>query len=553
MSLFSIISFLIIVAIVWIFAFKKSREVNIDSSEGFFMGGRSLTGITIAGTIIMTNLSTEQIVGQNGQSYVAGMEVMAWEVTAAIACVFLAFVFLPKYLKYGVNTISDFIEIRYDTTTKRLVSLLFIITYMISFLPVVLYSGSLVFNQIFHIDEIIGVNPFITIILIASFIGIVGLLYLLMGGMRLSAFSDTIYGIGLIIGGLSIPILGLIALGDGSFIRGIETVIQNTPEKLNSIGAVDSDIVPWPTLFTGMLFNNVFFWCTNQMIVQKALAGKNLKEGQKGALYVGFFKIFGALFLVFPGIIAFNIFGNSISSADNAYPILVATVLPKWAYGVFAAVIFGAILSSFVGSLNSTATLFTLDFYKPIFKKDATDSEVTRAGKMITIIVGLISIFIAPLISFAPSGLYAVVQQFNGIYNMPLLVIILLGFYSKKATAFGAKITIIFHIIFYGLSKVLLSNIHYLYVLGGLFFVDLFVMFLIAKIKPLQKKIEFQKITNETNASSFEVSANEQAASKQMINKVDLTSWEKGKWIGALVIICMIGMYVVFSPLGVAQ
>ncbi|RBP46872.1 solute:sodium symporter family transporter [Garciella nitratireducens] len=553
MSLFSIISFLIIVAIVWIFAFKKSREVNIDSSEGFFMGGRSLTGITIAGTIIMTNLSTEQIVGQNGQSYVAGMEVMAWEVTAAIACVFLAFVFLPKYLKYGVNTISDFIEIRYDTTTKRLVSLLFIITYMISFLPVVLYSGSLVFNQIFHIDEIIGVNPFITIILIASFIGIVGLLYLLMGGMRLSAFSDTIYGIGLIIGGLSIPILGLIALGDGSFIRGIETVIQNTPEKLNSIGAVDSDIVPWPTLFTGMLFNNVFFWCTNQMIVQKALAGKNLKEGQKGALYVGFFKIFGALFLVFPGIIAFNIFGNSISPADNAYPILVATVLPKWAYGVFAAVIFGAILSSFVGSLNSTATLFTLDFYKPIFKKDATDSEVTRAGKMITIIVGLISIFIAPLISFAPSGLYAVVQQFNGIYNMPLLVIILLGFYSKKATAFGAKITIIFHIIFYGLSKVLLSNIHYLYVLGGLFFVDLFVMFLIAKIKPLQKKIEFQKITNETNASSFEVSANEQAASKQMINKVDLTSWEKGKWIGALVIICMIGMYVVFSPLGVAQ
>lgn len=553
MSLFSIISFLIIVAIVWIFAFKKSREVNIDSSEGFFMGGRSLTGITIAGTIIMTNLSTEQIVGQNGQSYVAGMEVMAWEVTAAIACVFLAFVFLPKYLKYGVNTISDFIEIRYDTTTKRLVSLLFIITYMISFLPVVLYSGSLVFNQIFHIDEIIGVNPFITIILIASFIGIVGLLYLLMGGMRLSAFSDTIYGIGLIIGGLSIPILGLIALGDGSFIRGIETVIQNTPEKLNSIGAVDSDIVPWPTLFTGMLFNNVFFWCTNQMIVQKALAGENLKEGQKGALYVGFFKIFGALFLVFPGIIAFNMFGDSISPADNAYPTLVTTVLPQWAYGVFAAVIFGAILSSFVGSLNSTATLFTLDFYKPIFKKDATDNEVTRTGKMITIIVGLIAIFIAPLISFAPSGLYAVVQQFNGIYNMPLLVIILLGFYSKKATAFGAKITIIFHIIFYGLSKVLLSNIHYLYVLGGLFFADLFVMFLVAKIKPLQKKFEFQKITNETNVSSFEISANQQAASKQMINKVDLTSWEKGKWIGALVIICMIGMYVVFSPLGVAQ
>ncbi len=553
MNFFSIISFVIIIIAIWIFAFKKSRSVNIGNSEGFFLGGRSLTGITIAGTIIMTNLSTEQIVGQNGQSYIAGMEVMAWEVTSAIACVFLAFTFLPKYLKYGVNTISDFVEIRYDTTTKRLVSLLFIVTYMISFLPVVLYSGSLVFNQIFHIGEMLGVDSLVAVTIVASFIGVVGLLYLLMGGMRLSAFSDTIYGIGLIIGGLSIPILGLILLGDGNFIRGMETVIQNTPEKLNAIGKIDSDIVPWPTLLTGMLFNNLFFWCTNQMIVQKTLAGKSLKEGQKGALYVGFFKIFGALFLVFPGIIAFNMFGDSINPADNAYPTLVTAVLPQWAYGLFAAVIFGAILSSFVGALNSTATLFTLDFYKPIFKKDATDKEITKAGKFITIIVGLIAIVIAPLISFAPSGLYAVVQEFNGIYNMPLLVIILLGFYAKKVTAFGAKLTIIFHIIIYGLSKILLADIHYLYVLGVLFFADLFVMWLTGKVDSLIKGFEFDQVTSSVDSSPYQTSITERAVSKQVINKVDLTPWEKGRWIGALVIICMIGMYVIFSPLGFAQ
>ncbi|HBI1562984.1 TPA: solute:sodium symporter family transporter, partial [Enterococcus faecalis] len=167
MNLFSIISFLVIVICVWIFAYSRSRSVDISGSEGFFMGGRSLTALPIAGTIIMTNLSTEQIVGQNGQSYHAGMEVMAWEVTATIAIVALAVIFLPKYFKYGINTVSDFIEIRYDTVTKRIISILFIVTYMISFLPVVLYSGSLVFNKIFHIDELLGVEPIVAIILVA--------------------------------------------------------------------------------------------------------------------------------------------------------------------------------------------------------------------------------------------------------------------------------------------------------------------------------------------------------------------------------------------------
>lgn len=531
LGVFSVISFIIIIGVIWIYAFKRSRAVDNTSSEGFFLGGRSLTGITIAGTIIMTNLSTEQIVGQNGQSFVGGMEVMAWEVTAAIACVFLALVFLPKYLKYGVNTVSDFIEIRYDTTTKRIVSALFIFTYMTSFLPVVLYSGSLVFNKIFHIDKALGIDPLVAVGLISAVIGIVGLLYLLIGGLSLSAFSDTIYGVGLLVGGLSIPIIGLTILGDGSFFGGMETVKNETPQLLNAIGDVDSKIVPWPTLFMGMLFNNLFFWCTNQMIVQKTLAGKSLKEGQKGALYVGFFKIFGALFLVFPGIIAFNMFGNTLATPDDAYPSLVTAVLPDWAYGIFAAVIFGAILSSFVGALNATATLFTLDFYKPVIKKNATDKQVARAGKFITIAVGFISVIIAPFISFAPAGLYAVVQEFNGIYSMPLLALVLLGFYSKRVTPLAAKVTFVFHIVIYGLSKVVLADIHYLYVLGFLFLADVFVMWLVGKVKPLDTPFEF----------------------KENINKVDLTPWKHRKWVAALVIIAMVGMYIFFSPLGIAN
>ncbi|TSB47350.1 solute:sodium symporter family transporter [Alkalicoccobacillus porphyridii] len=528
MGIFSVVTFVVLVAAIWLFAYKRSRGVDLTSSEGLFLGGRSLTGITISGSVVMTNLSTEQIVGQNGQSYETGMEVMGWEVTAAIAIVALALIFLPKYLKHGVDTVTDFIEIRFDTATKRIASLLFIFTYVISFLPVVLYSGALVFNQIFSIEGILNVSSLVAISLISGVIGVIGLLYLLIGGLRLSAFSDTVYGFGLLVAGLSIPILGLIVLGDGSFLGGFETIREQTPEKLNSFGAVDSLMVPWPTLFLGLFFNNLFFWCTNQLIVQKVLAGRDLKEGQKGALYVGFFKIFGALFLVFPGIVAYNFFGDSVEPADNAYPMLVTEILPEWMLGFFAAVIFGAILSSFVGALNATTTLMTLDFYKPL-KKNATDAQVARAGKMFTIIVGLISTIIAPLISFAPAGLFHIVQQFNGLYSMPLLAVIILGFYSKYATPFAAKVTFIFHLIVYS-STQLFTDIHYLYVFSVIFFVDLLLLWAISRFQPSAKTFTFPKA---------EV-------------KVDLTPWKHAKWLSAVIVIIVLLTYWVFSPWGIA-
>ncbi|MFD2210450.1 solute:sodium symporter family transporter [Virgibacillus halophilus] len=529
MNLFAIVSFIIIIAAIWTYAYFRSRSVDIATSEGYFLGGRSLKGFTIAGTIIMANLSTEQIVGQNGQSYQAGMQVMAWEVTAAVAVVALALVFLPKYLKYGVDTISDFIEIRYDGTTRRIVSFLFMLTYMISFMPVVLYSGSLVFNKIFSIDKLLGVNQLTAVIVIATFAGIVGMLYLLIGGLSLSAFSDTIYGIGLLVAGLAVPIVGLFLLGKGDLLDGLGTIEARTPKLLNSIGAYDSEMVPWPALFTGMLFNNLFYWCTNQMIVQKTLAGKSLKEGQKGTLYVGMFKVISGLILVFPGIIAFNMFGDSLPIADDAYPKLVNSVLPGAVKGVFGAVFFGAILSSFVAALNATSTLFTIDFYRPLLKSNPSDKKVARAGKIVTIAVGVASIMIAPLISFAPSGLYNVVQQFNGVYSMPLLAVILFGFYSKHVTALAAKITFLFHVVVYPVANLLL-DVNYLYILGAMFLLDVLLMWIISSIKPLQYTFVFEKDTN----------------------KVDLTPWKYAKAGGAIVILCVIGMYVLFSPLGLA-
>lgn len=527
--LWTIISFLVIVAAIWIFSYRKSKKVNINSSEGYFMGGRSLGALNVAGAIILTNLSTDQLVGENGQSYVAGMQVMAWEVTATVAIVALGLIFLPKYFKFGIDTVPDFLEMRYNTFIKRMMSGMFIFTYITSFLPVLLYSGALVFNQIFHVDQIFHTTELVAVIGICIIVGIIAIAYLLMGGLALTAHSDTIYSMGFLVLGLLIPILGLVALGHGSFFGGVSHIIYHSPVSglLNSLGPLDSAYVPWPTLFLGMLFNNLYFWCTNQMIVQKAFAAKSLEAAQKGTMILGGYKVFGALFLVLPGVIARNLFGGSfLMSPDNSYPALLVHVMPAILTGIYGAVILGSVLSSFSGALNSLVTLFSLDFYKGMINKKAKDKHVARVGKITTIVVGLICIAIAPLITFAPSGLYSFIQQFNGVYNIPLLVIILFAFWSKKATSLSAGVVFVIHVILYAFTTFFLSNINFLYVLSVLFFIEVAIMFIVPKIKPEADFI----------MSNF-------------VSKVDITPWKHAKLVGGISIVVVLAVYLVFSPL----
>ncbi|WP_251713054.1 solute:sodium symporter family transporter [Lactococcus ileimucosae] len=526
-------SFIVIVAAIWIYSYRKSRkEVNIETSEGYFMGGRSLGAVNVAGAIILTNLSTDQLVGLNGQSYVTGMQVMAWEVTSAIAIVALGLIFLPRYFKYGIDTIPDFLEMRYDTTIKRTISGMFIFTYVASFLPVLLYSGALVFNEIFHVDLMFGVPTIVAVVAICIIVGLVAIAYLLMGGLALTAHSDTLYSVGFLIGGLAVPILGLMFVGEGSFLRGIEFIVYDTPFNglLNSIGAIDSQHVPWPTLFTGMLFNNLYFWCTNQMIVQKAFAAKSLKEAQKGTMILGVYKIFGALFLVFPGVIARHMFGNQfLSHPDSSYPHMLVELLPKALFGVYGAILLGSVLSSFAGALNSLVTLASLDFYKGVFNKKATDVQVARSGKITTVVAGVLCISVAPFITYAPDGLYTFIQKFNGIYNIPLLILILFAFWSKRATAYTAKIVFAVHIIMYGIATFFFSQINFLYILSLLFFVEAFLMWVLPKVKG----------EGEFILDSFSSA------------KVDMEAWKHGKWVGALVIGVVLITYAFFSPWGI--
>lgn len=361
--MFIFLSFAIFLVAVFAIAWYKAKGTdNTETATGYFLAGRGLSGPVIAATMILTNLSTEQIIGLNGQSYATNMGPMAWEVTSCVALITLALIFLPRYLKGGITTIPDYLEERFDSTTKRIVSILFLVSYVVTYIPTVLYSGGLVLNQIFGISDLLGISTFQAVALTGFLLGVVGAIYTVLGGMKLAAFSDTVNGIGLLIGGLLVPILGILLLGNGDFVGGFEIIIA-TPEKLNAINPANaqSPLIPWPVLFTGLLFNNLFYWCTNQSIVQKALGASSLKEAQKGAILAGLIKVLTPAILVFPGIIAFAKYGDALPNADMAYPTLLLDVLPKPLLGIFAAILFGAAMSSLNGAMNSSSTLFTLD------------------------------------------------------------------------------------------------------------------------------------------------------------------------------------------------
>ncbi len=358
--MFAAVTFLLFTGLVGFVSWLLTRRDDHVSSTGYFLAGRSLTWIVIAGSLLLTNLSTEQLVGLNGGGYSHGMQVAAWEIFAAVAMIVMAAVFLPRYLKGGVATVSQYLKNRYDSTVGIIISVLLLLSLLTNLLPFVLYSGALFMQKVFRISEAFGTSETAALWLTTIALGVVGSIYAIFGGLKAVAVSDTLNGVGLLIGGLAIPLLGAHALGHGSIAAGFSQLAQEAPHLLNPIGKA-GDNIPFSTLFSGMILLHVYYWCTNQAIVQRTFGARSLAQGQKGLLFAAAVKLLGPLYLVLPGIIAFHLFDGSLDNADNAYGALVQAVLPPWMLGFFAAVIFGAILSSFNSGLNSATTLFSVE------------------------------------------------------------------------------------------------------------------------------------------------------------------------------------------------
>lgn len=528
------IIFIAFTLLVGLVAYFATRSTNENTEDGYFLGGRSLTAPVIASSLLLTNLSTEQLVGLNGSAFNEGVVVMAWETLAAIAMVITAVILLPRYLKGGLTTIPQFLERRYDTATKSITSGLFLSGYVVVLLPIVLYSGAIALIGMFDLTTLFGLSDTSTLILTVWAIGIIGSIYAIFGGLKAVAVSDTVNAIGLLIGGIMIPVFGLMYIGDGSLMNGVEALYAHEPSKFKAMGGSDSAI-PFSTLFTGMVLVQLFYWGTNQAIIQRALGAKNLIEGQKGLILAAFVKILGPIIVVLPGIIAYYIFGGSLdaSQADLSYGLLVNKVLPPVLLGFFAAVLFGAILSSFNSALNSSVTLFGLDIYKQYIKKDANEQQVVRAGKAFGIGLALLSMIIAPTIANAPDGLFGYLQEINGCYTIPILTIILVGYLTKYVPALAAKVAMLIGVVMYSISQFVLKGYvisgggeypHYLHIMAIIFLFNIGVMLLIGKLRPR----EVAYVQNYTE-------------------QVDITPWKPVRTYGIIITIIVISTYFIFT------
>ncbi|MBU3002298.1 SLC5 family protein [Paraglaciecola arctica] len=425
---------------------KGKGHTKTDQTKEYFLAGGGLAWYYVAGSITLTNLSTDQLVGMNGNQ----MALLAlWEFSAVIGLFILAKVFLPIYYQYDCTTTTELLEKRYHNKHIRaVISLLFFLGSALIFCPAVIYSGSLFMQNMFNID--------IPIMYIASVFAIVGALYAIFGGLRAVAVSDTYSGVILLIMAVVVVFLALNAI-DYNF-EGIPK------ERLTLIGDNDSPI-PWHTLFTGMIFIQMFYWGTNQVITQRAMAAPNIKEAQKGVFAAaGIRLLIVPTIIVVPGIVSFKLYGDI---GDAAYGTIVGDLLPNYLSGVFAAAMAAAVLTTFNSNLNSATALYVCDIHEAYFNKKP---NVQKLSGFVTILITLLSLALV-LVYREADSIINLIQQLYGLLSMPILSVFILGLVFKNVHAGAGLFSVIFGVTLYALLSFEFSpffapfDLHYIHLM----------------------------------------------------------------------------------------
>jgi len=442
---FSIFAF--VTALIGLLTYLKCRghgHSKQSQNKEYFLAGGGLSWMFVAGSITLTNLSTDQLVGMNGNQ----MALLAWwEFAAVIGLIILAKVFLPVYYKYNCTTTTELLEKRYNNKHIRaVIGGLFFLGNALIYMPAVIYSGSLFMQTMFNVDI-----PLMTIAIAFASLGAV---YAIFGGLRAVAVSDTYSGVLLLSMAVFVVFLSLNAI-DYDF-SGIPA------ERLTLIGDNDSPI-PWHTLLTGMIFIQMYYWGTNQTITQRAMAAPNIKEAQKGVFAAaGIRLLIVPAIIVLPGIISYKLYGDI---GDLAYGRIVGDVMPVWLTGVFAAAMAAAVLSTYNSLLNSATALYVCDIHEAYFNKQP---NVAKLSGIVTALLTLFTLMLVPIYQQADS-IINLLQQLNGLLSMPILSIFVVGLLFKSVDARAGIAAVIFGVAFYALLTFDFSPIksswHYIHIM----------------------------------------------------------------------------------------
>jgi len=406
-----------IVLIYGLYIALRSKE----TPEGYFLAGRSVGWIAIGMSIFAANISSEHFVGLAGYGASRGLAVGNFEWLAIIFLMLLGWFFAPIFLKSKIYTIPEFLGNRFNESTRIYLSSLSIITYLLTKILVALFAGGLILNKI------MGLDMYTSAVIMILITGV----YTIAGGLGAVIYTSVIQSLLLIAGALTLTLVGLNEIG------GITALHQKLPESyFNLINSVSDSEIPWTGIVFGAPILALWYWCSDQYIVQRVLSAKSIGDARNGSLLTGFLKILPVFILVFPGLIAAVIFPGI--KGDQAYPALLASgLLPAGLRGLVVAGLLAALMSSLASSFNSAATLFTMDIYR-IFKKDVSDRKLVLVGRLATTVMVILAILWIPLTKFISSYVYVFLQSIQAFISPPIAAVFLLGIFWKRANSRGA-------------------------------------------------------------------------------------------------------------------
>ncbi len=421
-DLFAFVAFIALVVGVSMYASR--RESNTDD---YFLAGRNLRWWLIGISLIASNISSEHFVGMAGEGYQLGLAIACFEWLAAIALVFVALVFLPRFLRAGIYTLPEYLEYRYGALPRALMAFYLMVVYVIVGMAGVLYSGALALNSVFGLELTTGVWT----------IGLLAGGYTIYGGLKAVVWSDLLQGLALIGGGALLLVLSIQATG------GIESFLSANEERLHLMLPADHPTLPWTIYLMGVWVPQLAYWGLNQFISQRALAARSLSEGQKGVLFAALLKLLMPFLVVFPGIAAYQLYSDQVTVGDQAYPYLMTQLLPVGLRGVMFAALFGAVMSTLDSMLNSASAIFTIDIYsRHIRREKLQPRRAILIGRLATGAFVVFACLLAPHLANM-GGIYEYMQRVWNFIWPGILAVFLLGIAVPKAPPIGATLALL--------------------------------------------------------------------------------------------------------------
>ena len=398
---------------------------GVKTTRDYFLGGRSLPWYVVGASIVATDISSEHFIANVGAAYKHGVVVAAGSWNSWIIYSLLIWIFLPYYFRTGLCTMPEFLERRYNSACRYIFAVFLIVGYVGGIIGGSLYAGGIALESIF------GLNLYYGCALFAFATGI----YTIYGGLTSAAWTDFLQMIILLVAGIMVPVLALAAAGD------LLPLVREFPEKFQVFHPPTHKPFPFTGVFTGFLTVGIWYSCTSQHIVQRALGAKDEWHARMGVVAAGFLHIITPVFFVLPGIAAFKLYPH-LARPDQAYLVLVKDLVPTGLKGLILAGLSAALMSTLSTVLNSTSTLLTLDIYKKAIRRDATEEQEIRFGRWSGALVLIIGVAIAFVYASSTTPLFVKVQNIFFYIAPPFAVIFTMGILWRRATAPAALATI---------------------------------------------------------------------------------------------------------------